>query len=74
MLRDVFKRARLAAPSIIFLDEIDALAGELSGQLIISHWLCRISGFVFHTSFIHSFIHLSELVMIKGSPESTSPP
>jgi ATP-dependent 26S proteasome regulatory subunit len=27
MLRDVFQRARLAAPSIIFLDEIDALAG-----------------------------------------------
>ena len=29
MLRDTFKRARLAAPSIIFLDEVDALAGGM---------------------------------------------
>ncbi|GAX73043.1 hypothetical protein CEUSTIGMA_g496.t1 [Chlamydomonas eustigma] len=30
MLRDVFKRARLAAPSIIFLDEVDAVAVKRS--------------------------------------------
>ena len=28
ILRDTFKRARMAAPSIIFLDEVDALAGR----------------------------------------------
>lgn len=31
MLRQVFKQARLAAPSIIFLDEIDALFAKRSG-------------------------------------------
>lgn len=28
LLRDTFMRARLAAPSIVFLDEVDAVAGE----------------------------------------------
>ncbi|KAK9812818.1 hypothetical protein WJX72_004297 [[Myrmecia] bisecta] len=28
LLRDIFKRARLAAPSIVFLDEVDAVAGR----------------------------------------------
>lgn len=29
LLREAFKKARLAAPSIVFLDEIDAMAGKL---------------------------------------------
>ena len=27
LLRELFRKARLAAPSIVFLDEIDAMAG-----------------------------------------------
>ena len=30
-VRDVFRRARAAAPAIVFFDEIDALAGERGG-------------------------------------------
>jgi len=29
-VREVFKKARQAAPSIVFFDELDALAGERS--------------------------------------------
>jgi SpoVK/Ycf46/Vps4 family AAA+-type ATPase len=36
MLRDTFKRARLAAPSIIFLDEVDALAGGMGPEVRFS--------------------------------------
>jgi ATP-dependent 26S proteasome regulatory subunit len=28
LLRDAFSRARMAAPAIIFIDELDAVAGE----------------------------------------------
>lgn len=32
LLRDTFRRARLAAPAILFLDEIDALAPNRGGE------------------------------------------
>ena len=32
LLRDVFARARLAAPSIVLLDEVDAVAGGPRAQ------------------------------------------
>ena len=28
LMRDVFRRARMAAPAIVFLDEVDAVARE----------------------------------------------
>lgn len=34
-LRDTFRRARMATPAIVFLDEIDAVAGEGGQQNVL---------------------------------------
>jgi ATP-dependent 26S proteasome regulatory subunit len=44
MLRDVFARARLASPSIVLLDEVDAVAGEWAGKGSMSQLTLNPSG------------------------------
>ena len=43
-VREVFHRARAAAPAIVFFDEIDALAGE-RGRYVIVFMLVKTSCF-----------------------------
>ena len=38
LLRDAFQRARLTAPAIIFIDEIDAIVGAL----LSPHLICEV--------------------------------
>ena len=35
-IREIFRKARLSAPSIIFFDEIDAIAPQRKGQTDVS--------------------------------------
>ena len=44
-VRDLFDRARMVSPAIIFIDEIDAISGRTGGQQTVNELLTQMDGF-----------------------------